>query len=74
MQYVEKHLIPIFNKVDNITTVMEEINTMTKTITENAKQMVEETSTQRHRDEEIGGGAIGGTYVAALKGNIPLSY
>ena len=65
MQYVKKFLSLIFNKVNNITTVMEEISTMAKIITENAKQTVDKTSTQRHKDKETGGGVIGVTYICS---------
>ena len=68
MQYVEKHLNPLLDKVDTVTTALEEINSTAKTITEKAKQTVDETSTQWHKDKETGGGATGVTYTEALKG------
>ena len=46
MQYVEKHLDPLLDKVDTVTTILEEISSMAKTIKEKAKQTVDETSTQ----------------------------
>ena len=46
MQYVEKHLNPLLNKVDTVTMVLEEMSSTVKIITENAKQMVDETNTQ----------------------------
>ena len=46
MQYVEKHLNLLFDKVNNVKTTLEKISSTAKTITEKAKQTIHETSTQ----------------------------
>ena len=73
MQYIKKCFNPIFNKADTITTTLEEISSTAKTVTKNAKHTVDETNTQKHKDNKTRGRAMGVIYAGALKGKTPLT-
>ena len=65
IQYVEKKLRPIFNRMDRLAKQQKEN-------TEATKGAAEEVSAIKTREE--GHGGTGMTYAVALRGNVPLSH
>ena len=72
-QYIEKCLMPILNKLDNAS---DNLQTATQTAREATGEVNKAVgkATARKENEAYNAAANGGTYAAALKGNVPLSH
>ena len=72
-QYVEKCLTPILNKLDNASDNLQTATQTAREATGEVKKAVEK-ATAHEENEAYNTGVNGGTYVAALKGNVLLSH
>ena len=70
-QYVEKRLTPILNKLDNTSDNLQTATQTAREVTGEVNKAVEK-ATACKENEAYNAAANGGTYTAALKGNVPL--
>ena len=76
LQYVEKHLVPIFSKCNNITSAIQMVTDTAKEATEEAYRAIENITVQEENEEVLrkGSESCWRTYAAALKDSVPLMH